>query len=103
MLVATSENYDQLISENKDKIIIADFWAEWCGPCKMLGPVLEEIDNESTEIKVIKVNVDEEQEIAAKFGVQSIPTMVVYKDGEPVGHMVGAYPKQAIIEAITSI
>lgn len=103
MLEATSENYDSLIEQNKDKIIIADFWAEWCGPCKMLGPVLQEIDNENDNIQIIKVNVDEQQDIAVKFGVQSIPTMVVYKDGQPAGHMVGAYPKQAILEAITSI
>lgn len=103
MLVGTSKNYNTLLEENKDKIVIADFWAEWCGPCKMLGPVLEEIDNENDNISVIKINVDEEQDLSMKFGVQSIPTMVVYKNGEAMGQMVGAQPKQAILEAITSI
>ena len=82
---------------NSDKPVIFDFWASWCGPCRMVGPILEEISEERPDIKVGKINVDEESELAAKFRIMSIPTMVVIKDGKVVNQAVGARPKEAIL------
>ena len=77
--------------------MIVDFWAEWCGPCHAVAPVLDKIAAErKDELKVVKVNIDEEQEIAQRFGIVSIPTMMLFKDGEPAGIAVGAQPKGAL-------
>lgn len=82
-----------------DTPVLVDFWAPWCGPCKALGPVLSEIAGErESEVKVVKINIDDNQEYAFKLGVMSIPTLVVFKDGQPVDKIVGAHPK-ATIEA----
>ncbi len=82
---------------NSDKPVLLDFWAPWCGPCRMVGPILEEIAGERSDIKVAKVNVDEEMELAAQFGVMSIPMLVVMKDGKIVNQSVGARPKSQIL------
>ena len=83
--------------EQSDKPVIVDFWAEWCGPCHAVAPVLERIAEERNgELKVVKVNIDEEQELAMKFGVASIPTMILFKDGEPAAAAIGAQPKTAL-------
>jgi thioredoxin 1 len=82
---------------NADKPVLVDFWAPWCGPCKALGPVLSEIaEQRGEQIKIVKVNIDENQQMAMKLGVMSIPTMVFFKDGQPVDKMVGAHPKGSI-------
>lgn len=80
-----------------DKPVLMDFWAPWCGPCRMVGPVVEEIAAERADIKVCKVNVDEQPELAGQFGVMSIPTLVVIKNGKIVRQAVGARPKSAIV------
>lgn len=84
-----------------DKPVLVDFWAPWCGPCRMVGPVLEEIATENAGVKIAKVNVDENQQYAGKLGVFNIPTMIIYKNGEPVDKLVGAMPKQQIMDRIT--
>lgn len=81
-----------------EKPVLVDFWAVWCGPCQMVGPVLEEIAEERDDIIIGKVNVDEEQELAAQFGVMSIPTMILFKGGEAVNKIVGAMPKEEILK-----
>lgn len=82
---------------NADKPVLLDFWAPWCGPCRMVGPIVEEIARERTDIKVGKVNVDEQPELAGQFGVMSIPTLVVMKNGQIANKAVGAMPKANIL------
>jgi thioredoxin 1 len=76
--------------------VLIDFWAEWCGPCRMLGPVIDEVAAENPQIKVGKVNVDEQQELAAKFGIMSIPTLLVFKNGTKTNESIGLIPKEQV-------
>ena len=89
-------NFNQEVL-NSDKPVLMDFWAPWCGPCRMVVPLVEEIAKERSEIKVVKINVDEEQELAMQFGVMSIPTLVVMKNGKVVNQVTGARPKAQIL------
>lgn len=89
---ATKESFEQEVM-NSDKPVLLDFWASWCGPCRMLGPVLEELAAERPDIKVVKVNTDEQPELAAKFGVMSIPALFVVKNGQITNQAVGVQPK----------
>jgi thioredoxin 1 len=96
----TSETFDQTVLSS-DIPVLVDFWAEWCGPCHRVAPVLEAIEAErSSQLKVVKLNIDEEQELSMRYGVLSIPTMILFQDGEPVSAVQGALPKGAIEQAL---
>ena len=92
----TKENFDKEVMQS-DKPVLIDFYADWCGPCQMMGPVVEEISNEVSDAKVCKLNIDEEMEIAQKYGVMSIPTFIVIKNGEVAARDMGAKPKSAVL------
>lgn len=97
-ITLTKDNFEKEVKES-DKTVLIDFWATWCGPCKMIAPIIEEIAEEfSDEVKVCKVNIDNEPSLATKFGITSIPTLLVIKNGEVVKTSVGYIPKEKIIE-----
>ena len=93
----TDDSFTTDVLEN-DKVVLVDFWAEWCGPCRQVAPILEEIAGEHSEISVVKLNVDENPRTAANYGVTSIPTMNVYKGGQVVKTIVGAKPKAMLLK-----
>lgn len=99
VITITSDNFDVEVIKS-EKTVLLDFWASWCGPCKMLSPVVDEIADENPDIKVGKINVDEENELAAKFGISSIPTLVVMKNGKIEASSVGVRPKSEILAII---
>lgn len=98
VLKVTKENFDDV--KKSDKTVLLDFYADWCGPCRMVGPIVDEIAEECPDILVGKINVDEQQELASAYGVMSIPTLVVLKNGEVVAKSMGAKPKAAIMALI---
>jgi len=96
----TTSDFDTEVLQS-DQPVIVDFWAEWCGPCHMVAPVLEQIaDERAEELRVVKVNIDEEPELAQRYGVMSIPTIVLFKDGEPAAAAIGAQPKAPLEQAL---
>ena len=102
-LEITDENFEKTVLKS-DKPVVVDFWAAWCGPCRMVGPVIEEIAGEYEGKAIVgKVDVDANQEFAAKYGVRNIPTVLMFKDGEVVGRQVGVAPKATYTEAIDGL
>lgn len=99
VLHITKENFENEVLKS-DRPVLLDFWASWCGPCRMVSPIIDEIAVETTDKKVCKINVDEQPELAQAFGVMSIPTLVVMKDGEVVGQSVGVKSKEAILHML---
>jgi thioredoxin len=101
MATAVTElSFEQEVLQS-DKPVLVDFWAEWCGPCHAIAPVLDRIVEERDgELKLVKINIDEEQGLAMRYGIQSIPTMVLFKDGEPAAAAIGAQPKGALEKSL---
>lgn len=95
----TAENFDQEVMQS-DRPVLVDFYADWCGPCQMMGPVVEEIAAEAPDVKVCKVNIDEQIEIAQRFRVMTIPTFMAFRGGESLGKQIGAVPKNALLELV---
>lgn len=95
----TKENFESEVLKS-DKTVLVDFWASWCGPCRMLSPVVDEIAEENTAIKVGKVNVDEQEELAMRYGIMSIPTLIVFQNGEIKTQSMGVQPKAAILDML---
>lgn len=95
----TKENFEQEVL-NSDKPVLVDFWAAWCGPCRMLSPVVDQVAEETPSVKVCKINIDEQQDLAAQYNVMSIPTLMVFKAGNVVNTSVGVVPKAKILEML---
>jgi thioredoxin 1 len=95
----TDSNFQAEVIESEGAILV-DFWAPWCGPCRMVGPVLEEIAAERDDLRVVKLNVDDNQQTAAQYEVLSIPTMILFKNGHAAHKITGAYPKKAILKQL---
>ena len=99
--VATNTNFEELLQS--EKLVIVDFWATWCGPCRMLSPILDEVEEEMADkIQVVKVNVDDADEVAAQFRIMSIPTLLFFKGGQVVDKTVGAMPKAELVARINA-
>ena len=97
--IATNTNFDALLAD--EKLVIVDFWATWCGPCRMLSPLLDEVEEEMADkITVVKVNIDDADEIAMRYRIMSIPTLLFFKGGELVDKSVGAMPKNVLVDRI---
>lgn len=103
VLEVTDATFEEQVTK-AEGITVVDFWAPWCGPCRVVGPVIEELAEEyEGEVRFAKVNVDDNQQVAGAFGIRSIPTIGFFKDGEAVGAVVGAYPKDALEEVIRQV
>lgn len=102
VIYLTKDNFKAQVME-ADKPVLIDFYADWCGPCQMVSPIVEEIAGERSDISVCKVNVDEQAELAQAFGVSSIPTLMVISGGKLVNHAIGAQPKAAILDMLDAV
>ncbi len=100
-IIESVEEYDALLGETKS--VFVDFYADWCGPCKMLGPVVEELANENPDVTFIKVNVDDTPEIAQRYGIMSIPTLISFKDGKVAAQTMGFQPKEALMPLVAAV
>jgi len=96
VITITKENFEEEVMNSSTPVLI-DFWAAWCGPCRMMSPVIDEIADELTDTKVCKINVDEQPELSRQFGIMSIPTLVVIKDGQLVSKTLGVQPKDLVV------
>lgn len=101
VITITKDNFEKEVLQSKEPVLL-DFWADWCGPCRMVSPIIDEIAQESTEIKVGKINIDEQRELALAFQVMSIPTLMVMKEGKIAAQSLGARPKSAILEMLNA-
>lgn len=95
----TVDNFEQEVLQ-ADKPVLVDFYADWCGPCKMMSPVVDEVAEEEADVKVCQINIDENMDIAQKYRVMSIPTFIAFKNGEEAGRQIGAVPKSALLELV---
>lgn len=95
----TDTNFQAEVLESEQPVLV-DFWAPWCGPCRVVAPVLEEIAGERDDLKIVKLNTDENPAISAQFQVLSIPTLILFRDGQPVKKVVGAYPKRKLVQEL---
>ena len=95
----TAENFDEEVLNYKGKVLV-DFWAEWCGPCMMLGPIIEEVSEEVDDVKFCKVNCDEARDVALQFGIMTIPNLIVFENGEQVNQSIGHIEKEDVLELI---
>jgi thioredoxin len=101
----TSETFErEVIERSRELPVVVDFWAAWCGPCRMLGPAIDrEVEKRAGKLELVKIDVDAEQTLAARYGIQSIPTVAVFRDSEPISGFVGAYPPAAIGEFLDDL
>jgi thioredoxin 1 len=95
----TDANFQAEVIES-DKPVLVDFWAPWCGPCRVIAPSLEEINDERDDLRIVKLNVDDNQQTAARYDVMSIPTLIVFKNGEPATRIIGALPKKRLVQEL---
>lgn len=95
----TAENFDEEVLNYKGKVLV-DFWAEWCGPCMMLGPIIEEVSEEVDDVKFCKINCDEARDVALQFGIMTIPNLIVFENGEQVNQSIGYIEKEDVLELI---
>ena len=99
IVTITQSNFNEEVLQSNTTVLL-DFWASWCGPCKMLAPVLEEIAAERADLKIGKINVDEQPQLASQFGIMSIPTLLVFKDGKQVNQGIGYMPKENVLKLL---
>lgn len=100
-IAVTDDTFEEIVLKS-DKPVVVDFWAQWCGPCKMIGPILEELSGERDDITIVKMDIDENPEVPTNFGVRSIPTILIFKGGETIATTMGAKPKAQLTAWIDS-